>query len=36
MKKDKYDKLNSKVNIDETFIGGYSSAVDLSTETKVH
>ena len=34
MKKDKDDKLNGKVDIDETLIGGYSSAVGRSTETK--
>ena len=34
MKKDKNDKLNGKVDIDETLIGGYSSVVGRSTETK--
>lgn len=34
MKKDKDDKLNGKVDVDETLIGGYSSSVGRSTETK--
>jgi len=34
MKKDKNDKLNGKVDIDETLIGGYPSAVGRSIETK--
>ena len=34
MKKDKDDKLNGKVDTNETLIGGYSSAVGRSTYTK--
>lgn len=34
MKKDKDDKLDGKVEVDETLIGGYSTAKGRSTETK--
>ncbi|RTL47559.1 MAG: IS1595 family transposase [Hydrotalea sp. AMD] len=34
MKKDKDDKLNGDVEVDESLIGGYSSAKGRSTETK--
>ena len=34
MNRDKSDKLNCDVHIDETLIGGFSSAVGRSTETK--
>ena len=34
MKKDKDDRLNGRVDIDETLIGGYFSAVGRSTETE--
>ncbi|MEP7320114.1 MAG: IS1595 family transposase, partial [Panacibacter sp.] len=34
MKRDKDDKLNGRVDVDETLIGGYSKAVGRSTETK--
>ena len=34
MKKDKDDKLNGKVDLDETLIIGYSSAVGRCTDTK--
>lgn len=34
MKKDSDDKLNGNVDVDETLIGGYSSAVGRSTATK--
>lgn len=34
MKKDRDDKLNGQVDIDETLVGGYSAAIGRSTETK--
>ena len=34
MKKDNDDKLNGKVEVDETLVGGYSTAKGRSTETK--
>ena len=34
MKKNKNDRLNGKVDVDETLIGGYSSAIGRSTATK--
>ncbi len=34
MNRDKEDKLNGYVHIDETLIGGVSSSVGSSTETK--
>ena len=34
MKKNRDDRLNGKVDVDETLIGGYSSAIGRSTATK--
>lgn len=34
MNRDKDEKLNGDVHIDETLVGGFSSAVGRSTETK--
>ena len=34
MKKDRADKLKGNVDVDETLVGGYSTAIGRSTETK--